>query len=133
MLKFRYVNDTPEQVRPSLSSTKFPESDVEPDSAYTIRKIYDNWSKGKPTSPHVFDCEYDEETPWGSYDHSEHSDDFVENPIDRTQVLNDFSDAREQFERESIAVAKEKKRRAMAAAQKMQQQLLPPKDEDSQE
>lgn len=133
MMKYKYVDGCAVKVQPVLSTQKFPLSEVEPDSAYTIRKIYDNWTKGKPTSPHVFDCEYDEETSWGTYDQSEHSDDFAENPIDRTQVLNDIADAREQFDQESVAVAKEKKRRAMAAAaqKKQQQQLPPPKSEDS--
>lgn len=120
MIKFRYVDGCLVQTKPVLSSQKFPESNVEPDSAYTIRKIYDNWTKGKPTSPHVFDCEYDEDGV--GFDDSDSHDDFRENPIDRSQVHNDMMDSLEAYTYEKETVETEKRRRKAQQQQPQPQQ-----------
>lgn len=93
---------------PTKSQTKFPKSNVEPDGSMTIRQIYDAWTKGKPTSVHPMNIEYDEEGT--DFNDSDSFDDFHENPIDRCQPHNDVVDAKAQYDEEAEIVAQYKKR-----------------------
>lgn len=116
MLKFKYKNGCVVFVTPTISSQKFPASIVEPDDSYTIRQIYDNWRKGKPTSPHLFPAEFDEEG--SKFDDSDASDDFRENPIDISQIHNESFDAVMDFEQERAYVAQQKQKKKVSDTQK---------------
>lgn len=94
-LKFKYVDGCLVKATSRRSSIKFPDSIVQPNDAFTIRQIYDNWRKGRPTAVHPFNAEFDEEG--NDFDDSDSFDDFVENPVDISQVKNDFNDAREDY------------------------------------
>lgn len=106
MIKFRYINGCLAHAVGRPSSTKFPPSVVEPDDAYTIRQIYDCWRKGKPTSVHPFDAEFDEDGT--KFDDSDHFDDFRENPIDIGEV---DSDIRDSYDNYSYEVQESKRRK----------------------
>ena len=95
MLKFKYIDGCLVKATSRRSSVKFPASIVQPNDAYTIRQIYDNWRKGRPTAVHPFNAEFDEEG--SDFDDSDNFDDFQENPIDITQVKNDLNDAQEDY------------------------------------
>lgn len=110
MIKFKYIDGCLTKAVGRPSSTKFPPSIVEPDDAYTIRQIYDCWRKGKPTSVHPFNAEFDEEG--SKFDDSDHDDDFRENPCDISQVDNDFKDARDSY----VAEYEDSRRRKKKAA-----------------
>lgn len=114
MIKFKYVDGSLVRAKGRLSSQKFPFSIVEPDDAYTIRQIYDCWRKGKPTSVHPFNAEFDEEGT--KFDDSDHFDDFRENPHDISQIDNDFADARDSYVSE-YQESKRKKSKAQTRAQ----------------
>lgn len=114
-MKLQYKNGVWQDVKHSVSKVQFPVSNVEPDDAYTIREIYDCWRKGKPTSVHPFNAVFDEEG--SDFDDSDSYDDFRENPIDRSDVVNDVSDAAEQLayeQGEMIAAAKQRKKMEQA-------------------
>lgn len=95
MLKFKYVDGCLVKAISRKSSVKFPDSIVQPNDAYSIRQIYDNWRKGRPTAVHPFNAEFDEEG--NDFDDSDSFDDFQENPVDISQVKNDFNDAHEDY------------------------------------
>lgn len=121
MIKYKYVDGSLTHVKPVLSSQVFPSSIVEPDDSYTIRQIYDCWRKGKPTSPHLFPTDFDEEG--SSFDDSDASDDFRENPIDICQVQNDSIDAIDDYNDERAFIANSKKK------QKSKEQTEPQKNQ----
>lgn len=76
---------------------------VETDQSYSIRQIYDRWKKGKSTSVHPFNCEFDENADEIDYD--------MENPVDICQVENNVSNLRDHVEAEKKeAKAKKKKK-----------------------
>ena len=97
-----------QEFKPAKSTTIFPKSNVEPDGSMTIRQIYDAWTKGKPTSVHPMNIEYDEEG--SDFDDSDSYDDFRENPVDRCQPHNDVVDAKAQYDEEVEVVAQYQKR-----------------------
>lgn len=109
--------------KPVRSHITFPKSHVEPDGSMTIRQIYDAWTKGKPTSVHPMNLEYDEEG--SDFDDSDSYDDFNENPIDRCQPHNDVVDAKAQYDDEVAIVAqyeqKEKRKRTQQQTEEVKQ------------
>lgn len=121
-LKFKYVDGCLVKAISRRSSIKFPDSIVQPNDAYSIRQIYDNWRKGRPTAVHPFNAEFDEEG--NDFDDSDSFDDFVENPVDISQVKNDFNDAREDY---ANAVTESRKHKSTSIIQK--EEVQPSKDE----
>ena len=115
----RFVTGSWVDCEPKSSNMVFPESNVEPDDAYTIREIYDCWRKGKPTSVHPFNVVFDEEG--NDFDDSDASDDFMENPIDSTEVLNGYSDASEQLQFETDMIREAKRRKKKEIEQSVKQ------------
>lgn len=105
MIKFRYVDGCVTRAVCRKSSVTFPPSTVEPNDSFTIRQIFDNWRKDRPTSVHPFDADFDED----GFDEKDYPDDFSENPIDISQVQNDFDDANRNYVAESQMVKQKQK------------------------
>lgn len=76
---------------------------VEVDQSFSIRTIYDRWKRGKPTSVHPFNCEFDENADDIDFD--------LENPIDPCQVENNVSNLQDQVNSEKAEAKKRKKRK----------------------
>lgn len=88
-----------------VSQSKFSDDNiivpVEPDQSMTIRQIFDNWTKGRPTTVHPLDVTFDDDADDVDFEN--------ENPIDMSQVENDINSTMFKIEEEK-AVQKEKQR-----------------------